>query len=94
MKEEIEKFRKEIKEYDDRLLEMGFHIDETKARKDWLCIEYKIKNEKYYINAEICKDKRSNKVWANIMLSKPEEKFYGNISLDEMLSILNTIFNK
>jgi len=93
MKEEIEKFRKEIKEYEDKLLEMGFHIDETKARQDWLYIGYKIKDEKYYINVGIQKDKINNKVVAIIMLSKPQEKFYYNKSLDEMLSILNTIFN-
>jgi len=71
---------------------MGFNLNETKSRKDWLYIEYKIKDEKYYINVGIYKDKGNNKVWANVILSKPEEKLYNNISLDEMLSILENYF--
>jgi len=94
MKTEIEDFRKEIKEYEDMLLKMRFNLNEAKARKDWLYIEYKIKDEKYYINLSIYKDKKNNKIWANIIISKPEEKFYNNISLDEMFSILNIFFNK
>ena len=94
MEDEIKDFRKEIKEYEDRLLKMGFNLNETKTKKDWLYLEYKMENEKYYINVSIYKDKKNNKVWANIVPLKPEEYLYYKISLDEMLSILENYFKQ
>jgi len=85
MKEEKEKFRKE---FEDRLVKMGFHFNQAKDRKDWLSIEYMIKNENHLIDVFIYKDKNDNKEWANLVFFQPEQKFYNNITIDEMFKIL------
>jgi len=99
MKKEIEDFRNEIKEYEDKLLKMGFHIVGTRVEQDWVRISYSLKNDKHTIKVHIVKDQNTNEKLAYIVFFVAEgksydEKTYEDVSLDEMISILNEIFNK